>query len=222
MQATSDQDARPAGIFVLYSRRMLTSLPFNTVLVSLAVFACLIWLALSYNNLSRLRTEIDQAFERIDVHIKERHHLTPSLLEVVKQHTKEQGALFDKVMKARHTMATSAERVRAFSNDTSSINSLVNADVALNIALEQILAMQKTHPTLATDELFQKLKNNLISIEANLSFTHQLYDDVVRNYNCACAGFPSVLLAAALGFRSAGTLAQNNGPKSHASTLRQA
>jgi LemA protein len=201
---------------------MLTSLPINTILISLAVFACLVWLAFSYNNLSRLRAEIDQAFERIDVHIKERHHLTPSLLEVVKQHTKEQAVLFDKVMKARHTMATSAERVRAFSNDTSSINSLVNADVAFNIALQQILALQKTHPSLATDELFQKLRNSLTGIEANLSFTHQLYDDVVRNYNCACAAFPSLLIAAVLGFRSAGTLAQNTGPEPQASTLHQA
>jgi LemA protein len=154
--------------------------------------------------------DIDHAFEKIDVHIKERHHLAPSLLEIIKQHTPSQAALIDKVLKARHTMATAAERVRAFSNDPSSINSLVNADVAFSIALEQITALQKTHPTLADDELFQKLTKNLELIERNLSFTHQLYNDVVNNYNGACATFPSVILAGALGFRSAGTLTPGN------------
>jgi LemA protein len=172
--------------------------------------ACFAWLAICYSKLSKLRKDIDDSFAKIDVHIKERHHLAPSLIEIVKQHTQNAhvaSSLVDDVVRARHTMATSAERVRAFSNDTSSINSLVNADVAFNLALENLTALQNSHASLGNDELFKSLIKKLSAIESNISFTHQLYNDVVNNYNNTCATFPSLLLAGALGFRVAGTLA---------------
>jgi LemA protein len=172
--------------------------------------ACFAWLAVCYSKLSKLRKDIDESFEKIDVHIKERHDLAPLLIEIVKQHSQNATAvssLINNVVMARHTMATSAERVRAFSNDTSSINSLVNADVAFNLALENLASLQTTHTSLRNDELFKNLIKTLNAIESNISFTHQLYNDVVNSYNNACATFPSLLLAGALGFRAAGTLA---------------
>jgi LemA protein len=215
--ATSDQKACPAGFFVLYSRKMFEttwsllsdfiSLP--TLGIGATVAACFIWLIACYNRLSKLRAEIDEAFEKINVHIKERHHLTPVLMNIIKRHTKSSQAantLIDNATKARHTMATAAERVRTFSNDASSINSLVNADVAFNLALDHLTALQSSHTSLRTDELFKKLIKEMSTIESNLSFTHQLYNDVVDNYNHTCATFPSVVLAATLGFRAAGTL----------------
>jgi LemA protein len=187
---------------------------FETSLITPVVFAfglaCFAWLAACYTKLSKLRKDIDSAFEKIDVHIKERHHLAPSLIEIVKQHTQtahSATSLIDNVVRTRHTMATAAERVRAFSNDTSSINSLVNADVAFNLALENLNGLQNTHASLRNDELFKNLIKKLSAIESNISFTHQLYNDVVNSYNNTCATFPSLLLAGALGFRTAGTLA---------------
>jgi LemA protein len=188
-------------------------------------FACFAWLVVCYSKLSRLRKDIDEAFSKIDVHIKERHHLTPSLIEIVKQHAQNAPAvarLIDNVVRARHTMATSAERVRAFSNDPSSINSLVNADVAFNLALENLTALQHTHALLRNDELFKNLIKKLSAIEGNISFTHQLYNDVVNSYNHACATFPSLLLAGALGFRTAGTLAPSRQRNATNATLSQA
>lgn len=187
--------------------------------------ACFGWLVLCYSKLTKLRSEIDVAFEKIDVHIKERHHLAPSLIEIVKLHTTAAPAasrLIDKVVHARHTMATAAERVRAFSNDTSSINSLVNADVAFNLALENLTALQSTHNSLSSDELFNKLIKKLNSIDSNISFTHQLYNDAVNSYNNACASFPSLLLAGALGFRTAGILVPNRPSSATKRSLSQA
>jgi LemA protein len=207
--ATNDQEACPAGFFILYSKEMFATSLITPVVLALGL-ACLAWLAACYSKLSRLRKEIDASFAKIDVHIKERHHLAPSLIETVKLHTQNAPAalsLIDNVVRTRHTMAASAERVRAFSNDTSSINSLVNADVALNLALENLTALQNTYSSLRNDELFKSLIQKLSVIESNISFTHQLYNEVVNSYNSACATFPSLLLAGALGFRTAGTLA---------------
>jgi LemA protein len=216
--ATSDQKACPAGFFVLYSRKMFetaTSLLFDfislpTLVIGVIAVGSFIWLATCYNQLSRLRAEIDEAFEKINVHIKERHHLVPTFIEIIKKHTKNTqpaATLIDNAAKARHTMAMAAERVRTFSNDASSINSLVNADFAFNLAIDHLTALQSSHETLRTDDVFKKLIKELGTIESNLSFTRQLYNDVVDSYNNTCASFPSVVLAAALGFRAAGTLA---------------
>jgi LemA protein len=222
--ATNDQKACPAGFFVLYSKGMFETSLITPILLVCAL-ASLAWLAVCYSRLSRRRKDIDEAFAKIDVHIKERHHLAPSLIEIVKQHVQSTQAislLIDNVVRARHTMATSAERVRAFSNDTSSINSLVNADVAFNLALENLTALQSSHPSLLTDELFKNLIQKLNSIESNISFTHQLYNDVVNSYNNACATFPSLLLAGVLGFRTAGTLAPSRQRNTTNAKLSQA
>jgi LemA protein len=222
--ATSDQKACPAGFFVLYSKEMLESSLITPVLL-LCGLACFAWLAVCYTKLSRLRKDIDESFAKIDVHIKERHDLAPLLIEIVKQHGQNAHAtstLIDNVVRARHTMATSAERVRAFSNDTSSINSLVNADVAFNLALENLTSLQNTHASLRNDELFTNLVKKLNTIESNISFTHQLYNDVVNNYNNACATFPSLLLAGALGFRTAGTMASTRQRNTTNANLSQA
>lgn len=203
---------------------MLEPSIFTLALVACGL-TCFIWLAVCYKKLSKLRKDIDEAFEKIDVHIKERHHLAPALLEIVKQHAQNSlvaSSLIEKVTRARHTMATAAERVRAFSNDTSSINSLVNADVAFNLALENLTALQNTHASLRDDELFKNLIKKLSGIESNISFTHKLYNDVVNSYNNACATFPSLLLAGALGFRTAGTLASTRQSGAANTSLSQA
>jgi LemA protein len=222
--ATNDQKACPAGFFVLYSKGMSeTSLITSALLIG--GIACFAWLTVCYAKLSRLRKDIDEAFAKIDVHIKERHHLAPSLIEIVKQHSQHANAassLIDNVVRARHTMATSAERIRAFSNDTSSINSLVNAEVAFNLALENLTALQNNHALLRNDELFKNLIQKLNAIESNISFTHQLYNDVVNSYNNACATFPSLLLAGVLGFRTAGTLAPSRQRNTTNAKLSQA
>jgi LemA protein len=230
---TNDQEACPAGFFILYSKGMFEvlspliseSTSYVTPLITACAVLSFAWLAVCYKKLSGLRKEIDAAFEKIDVHIKERHHLAPALLDSAKQHT--QGAkaatlLIENALRARHTMATAAERVRAFSNDPSSINSLVNADVAFNLALENVVALQHTQNSLGNDELFRTLVKKLNAIESNISFTHQLYNDVVNSYNSACATFPSVLLAGALGFRTAGTLAASQQRNASKAKLSQA
>jgi LemA protein len=183
------------------------------------------WLAVCYTKLSQLRKDIDSSFIKIDVHFKERHHLALSLVEIVKQHSQHAATtsvLIDNAVRARHTMATAAERVRAFSNDTSSINSLVNADVAFNLALENLIALQNSHSALNNHELFKSLTKKLAIIESNISFTHQLYNDVVNSYNNACATFPSILLAGVLGFRVAGTLAATRRRSTTSPSLSQA
>jgi hypothetical protein len=233
MMATNDQEACTAGFFVLYSIKMfanafssiseITSM--TSIIIFVAITASIGWLAASYAKLSNLRSEIDQAFDRIDVHIKERHQLAPAFVEAVKQRatqTPASAVIINNVMQARHTMATAAERVRAFSNDTSSINSLVNADVAFSLALERLAALQITHASLANDERFTKLSKDLITIENNISFTHQLYNEVVNSYNNACIAFPAVLLAGALGFRAAGTLAPSKKRNTSSGALSQA
>jgi LemA protein len=213
------------AVFFCKVRNMFEFLSLTTLICIAAATICVGWLAICFVNLSRLRTDIDVAFEQIDVHLKQRHDLTPSLLEIVKQHVNHihgSSSLIDNVMTARHTMAAAAVRVRTFSNDRASINSLVNADVALNLALERIIDLAKTTQSLRSDELFKKLTGNLNTIEENISFTRHLYNAVVNQYNDACACFPAVLMAAPLGFRSAGTLAGHKHVSATASSLGQA
>jgi LemA protein len=213
------------AVFFCTVIRMFEFISITTLIGIAAATICVGWLAICFVNLSKLRTDIDLAFEQIDIHLKQRHDLTPSLLEIVKQHVNHiQGSsnLIDNVMTARHTMAAAAVRVRTFSNDRASINSLVNADVALNLALDRIIDLAKTAQSLGNDELFKKLTSNLNTIEENISFARHLYNAVVNQYNDSCACFPAVIMAAPLGFRSAGTLAAHKHVTATPSSLGQA
>jgi LemA protein len=155
------------------------------ILVGLVLFA-----VLTYNALARLRLLAANAWSDIDVQLKRRHDLVPTLVAVVKGHAGYEKGTLEAVVDAR-SRAMSASGPAAAGE----------AERALGASVGQILALAEAYPDLKAGESFLSLQRNLSEIEDHVQNARRYYNAVVRDLNTKIQQFPSNLIARSLGFR---------------------
>ena len=155
------------------------------VLLGLAVFVIL-----TYNSLARLRLLASNAWADIDVQLKRRHDLIPTLVASVKGHADYEKGTLQAVVEARNRAMSAAGPASAG-----------EAEGALAASVRQIFALAEAYPDLKAAESFLSLQRNLSDIEDDIQNARRYYNAVVRDLNTRIAQFPSNLVASALGFR---------------------
>jgi LemA protein len=178
----------------------------STLFIILLIASASVWAFVAYQRLSQCRDRIDHAFGEIDVHLKQRHEFTPRLLDFLAAHQFVDANLTSTLLQARNTMANAAVKIRTFSNDAPSIDSLANANTAYANALNRVLVTASACPAIRSDTTFNTLMGEVKNTEDAIGIKRQLYNDTVTVYNNQCAAFPALLIAALLGFRCAGIL----------------
>jgi LemA protein len=161
------------------------------VLTVLAIFviAVLVWGAVSFNRLVRLRNQVRTAWADIDVQLRRRHDLVPQLVAAVKGYAgHERGVL------------TAVTELRAQAVALSSPAQLGEVEGALEKALTQLFALKEAYPDLKANENFLKLQHDLVEVEDHLQYARRFYNGAVRDYNTTTQRFPDMLVAHAGGF----------------------
>jgi len=158
--------------------------------VVLALLGLAIYVAFTYNALARLRLLAANAWSDIDVQLKRRHDLVPTLVAVVKGHAGYEKGTLEAVVDAR-SRAMSASGPAAAGE----------AERALGASVGQILALAEAYPDLKAGESFLSLQRNLSEIEDHVQNARRYYNAVVRDLNTKIEQFPSNLIARSLGFR---------------------
>jgi LemA protein len=158
--------------------------------VVLALLGLAIYVAFTYNALARLRLLAANAWSDIDVQLKRRHDLVPTLVAVVKGHAGYEKGTLEAVVDAR-SRAMSASGPAAAGE----------AERALGASVGQILAFAEAYPDLKAGESFLSLQRNLSEIEDHVQNARRYYNAVVRDLNTKIEQFPSNLIARSLGFR---------------------
>ncbi len=69
--------------------------------------AILIWIALTYNALVRIRQQVRESWSGIDTELKRRYDLIPNLVETVKGYAAHEREVFEAVTEARSRGAAS-------------------------------------------------------------------------------------------------------------------
>jgi len=144
----------------------------------------------TYNTLAKLRLLADNAWSDIDVQLKRRHDLIPSLVAAVQGHAGYEKSTLEAVVAARNRALTAAGP--AASGD---------AEKALSSSVNHIFALAEAYPDLKAAESFLSLQRNLSEIEDNIQNARRYYNAVVRDLNTKIAQFPSNLVAGAVGTR---------------------
>jgi LemA protein len=161
------------------------------LLILIAVVAVLLlYLALSYNRLVKLRNRIANAWAQIDVQLKRRYDLIPNLVETVKGYAKHERETFDRVTQAR-AAAINAEGVGA----------QAGAENMLTGALKSLFAVAEAYPDLKANQNFLALQEELTSTEGRIAYARQFYNDAVLQLNTKVQSFPSNIIANMFGFR---------------------
>ena len=161
------------------------------MLTVLAIFviAVLVWGAVSFNRLVRLRNQVRTAWADIDVQLRRRHDLVPQLVAAVKGYAgHERGVL------------TAVTELRAQAVALSSPAKLGEVEGALEKALTQLFALEEAYPDLKANENFLKLQHDLVEVEDHLQYARRFYNGAVRDYNTTTQRFPDMLVAHAGGF----------------------
>jgi LemA protein len=155
------------------------------IIIVLGVIALVVlFFVAQYNRLIRLNISVDEAWAQIEVQLKRRADLIPSLVETVKGYAKHEQSTFDAVVTAR-AKATTASTVA----DTAA------ADGMLTQALRGLLAVAEAYPDLKASTNFISLQEELATTENRVAFSRQFYNDNVRELNTAVKTVPTNFFA---------------------------
>lgn len=165
--------------------RNLTFL-FIVVLVAAAIFAVTI-----YNSLVYKRNRVRNAFSSIDVNLRKRHDLIPSLVETVKGYAEHEKETFRQLVEARRRVV----------DDDLSESERLRIEESIGPRMQRLVAVAESYPELRSSEHFLNLQRNLTEVEEQISASRRAYNSAVFDINNAVESFPSNFVADTFGFR---------------------
>src|SRR5256712_4555465 len=160
------------------------------LIVGIVVLA---WAVFTFNRLIRLRQLGDNAWADIDVQLKRRHDLIPSVVAVVQGHAGYERSTLEALTQARSRAIQAATAggpaTRAREEDP------------LGNALGRVFAVAEAYPELRAVASFAGLQTTLTDVEDHLQNARRYYNAVVRDFNTAIAQFPAGIIAAMMRLR---------------------
>ncbi len=148
-------------------------------------------IAALYNRLVALRQNRKNAYSDIDVQLKQRLDLVPSLVETVKGYAAHEKETFEKV---------TAMRAKVQSADSE--GERLQAEAGLGNALVNLNAVAENYPELKADQNFQRLMAELSDIENKIAAARRFFNNATSEYNTAVQQFPANLIAGRFGFKT--------------------
>lgn len=152
--------------------------------------AFVLWAVLTFNRLTHLRQLSGNAWADIDVQLKRRHDLIPSVVAVVKGHAGYERSTLEALVAARNQALAAPGPAARFEKEDPVAG-----------GLHRIFAIAEAYPDLQAAASFAGLQRTLTEVEDHLQNARRYYNAVVRDFNTAIAQFPASLLAGPLGFR---------------------
>lgn len=149
-------------------------------------------LAMAYNRLIRCRNLVAEGLSGIDVQLKRRHELIPSLVECVRGYQGFERSLLEDLT-----------RLREGADQAASMADVNERETQLNGGLVSFFARVEAYPDLKASAAFADLSKQLVDTEDALQYARRYYNGAVRDLNIAVESFPSNLVASAFGFRTA-------------------
>lgn len=151
--------------------------------VVVLLLVVLLW---GYNSLVTLRNKVNEAFATMDVLLKKRFDLIPSLVEVVKGYARHESDVLLEVTNKRTTANRGAQ---------------LNGEVKISDALKSLFVVAEDYPDLKANGNFLKLQDQLVKMEDEISLSRRYYNGSVREFNNRCQVFPMNLIANMFGFK---------------------
>lgn len=153
---------------------------------SVALVAVVIgFLALeTYNAVVALRLRIDKAWANIDVALKQRHDMLPSLVTAVRD-----------LMAFEQDVLTAVTRARAAYSPTEPLPAQAAVSDATSSAVRSLFAVVEQYPDIKSQANVLDLQDQIERIEGMIADRRELYNDQVFQYNTRIAQLPALLLA---------------------------
>lgn len=175
---------------------------FMAIVIGSALIVALICVGI-YNNLIKLRNRYKNAFSQIDVQLKRRYDLIPSLVESTKGYLEHEKETLQGVIEARNQAAKANASAAVDPSDGKAMRGLMSAEGNLGGVLSRLMAVVESYPDLKGDETVANLMEELKSTENKISFARQAFNDAVTIYNNKREVFPNIIVASVTNFQAA-------------------
>jgi LemA protein len=157
----------------------------TTVLIVIGIiFLLVIWIIAIYNGMIKMKNKVNKEWHNIDVQLERRYNLIPNLVETVKGYAKHESETLTRITEYR----SAAMSAKTIGEKAAANNQLSSALAGLNVQLE-------AYPDLKANANFLSLQEELASTENKISFSRQLYNEVVTDYNNKIQIFPNNIFA---------------------------
>ena len=168
-----------------------SGLPVGFYVIGGIILLLLIWVAVTYNTLVRLRQLCRESWSGVDTELKRRYDLIPNLVATVKGYAAHERQVLERVTELRE---------RCVANNGSPAEQAKD-ETQLVDALKQMLVVVENYPQLKADQQFLRLQQELITTENRIQAARRFYNGNVRDYRNKCETFPSNLVARMFGFQ---------------------
>jgi LemA protein len=163
-------------------------------MIKIIIYVCLgiilIYFIITLNSLIQLRNKVKEAFATMDVYLKRRWDLIPSLVEIVKGYATHEKDTFENVAD-----------LRSNSYDNMNQKDKINSNLKMNDLIKKLMLLKENYPELKANQNFMDLSKNLTETEDLIANSRKYYNAVVRMYNNKVEMFPSNLVAKLLGYK---------------------
>jgi len=147
---------------------------------------CIIYI---YNKLIKNKNRMQEAWSIIDVFLKKRHDLIPSLVNIVQGYSLHEKQTLEDVTRYR------SEALHA--TDT---QSQIAIETGLEKSLGKLLVTVESYPDLKANEQFLKLQQQITEVENELEKARRYYNGTVRENNISLESFPSNVIGSLFNF----------------------
>lgn len=160
--------------------------------LGIGVVGVIIYSISQYNKGVGLRNYVNEAFSTMDVYLKKRWDMLPNLVETVKGYAGHESSVLKEVTELRS---------KSYSSMTD--DEKINTNAQLGGLTNKLLMLQETYPDLKANENFNKLMDELTSLENDIARSRKYYNGTVRELNNFVDYFPTNIISAVFGIKKA-------------------
>lgn len=168
------------------------------------VVALILYVMYMFNQLVALKNRYLNAFAQIQVQLKRRYDLIPSLVETAKGYMKHEKETLQNVINARNGATSSLKEARV--DDENSLQELSSANNKVSSEMSKFNILMEAYPDLKASENMMKLHEELTTTENKVSFSRQAYNDAVMEYNTYRQSVPQSFFVNSFGHPKDATL----------------
>lgn len=175
-------------------------------LVGIGLIAVVLYIISIFNRLVLTKNRYINAFSQIDVQLKRRYDLIPSLVETAKHYMEHEKNTLERVIAARNSATQTLRHAHQNPSDPAAIAGIGAAESTLRQAISNFNVVMENYPAIKADGAMRQVMEELSTTENKIAFARQFYNDSVMEYNTYRQSFPQNLFSSLFGHTHDATL----------------
>ena len=163
---------------------------FWTVVISFFAIIALTGIS-TYNSLTSLQADVEQASSKIDTTLQRRYDLIPNVVNSVKGYMQHEEEIFTSIAEARSKIG---------SNNSSTQE---EGQTQMDSAISRLLSITENYPELKADAQVSALIAELEGTENRIFVARNDYNTIATSYNKEIRKFPKNIFSQLFGFEKA-------------------